>query len=488
MLNIKRVNGVTAISLDEKPVGSLVHRELMAEHYVKLPFTLADPVYLRVGDYLECDFGRFELMKPYRPKYNPETSGYDYTLQMDAYYMKWENKKCKYLPETTANEVSFHLTATAEVHMNVIIRNVNALGEKDSTFLYNGQSFVYELRNFPSSKVGTMKYIQYSNLGIISALNAIATAFECEWWVEGNVIYLGKCLLSGEEVEFTIDENVESMNSSESSSEYATRIMAFGSTRNLPKDYRKNSSADVTVDGVVQKRLMLPVLTCPNGYIQDSDVQNESEAIEGVYIDEDIYPKTECVVSEVIPFESTVDNGDGTTTTQTFYRLKDSSGLDFSNSYRLEGEELRMVFQSGLLNGMDFECIYNDDEEYYEVVVNEDYGRALPDDTLKPRVGDTFVLYGWDVTKIGNTGLIDAAEARLETSAIAKLGEMKVDPNTYTCEMYSDWYSEWMDDNQSVVFSLGQPVILNNLAYFPDGRSSRVIGYELKLDVPYDSP
>ena len=488
MLEIKRISGETVISFEEVPTGSLVHRELMADHFVKVPFTLVAPVYFRVGDYLENDFGRFELTKPYRPKYNPETSGFDYTLQLEAYYLKWENKKCKYLPESTSNEVSFHLTATADVHMSLIIRNVNALGEKDRSYLYNGQQFRFELRNFPTSKNGVAKYVQYSEMGIISALNAIATAFECEWWIEGNVIYLGKCLLTGQDVQFSIDINVEKMQSSESSNEYATRIIAFGSTRNLPKDYRKNDSADITRDGIVQKRLMLPVTTCPLGYIQDSDVQNETEAIEGVYVDDQIYPKTACVVSEVIEYEATVENEDGTTTTKTFYRLKDSSGLNFSSDYILEGETLHILFQSGVMNGMDFECHYDDAEKYYEVVVNEDYGRELPDEALHPSVGDSFVLYGWDSTKIGGTGLIDDAEAELEIAARAKLDEMKVDPNTYTCDMYSDWYYNWMKSNNSVVFSLGQPVFLNNIAYFLTGRSSRVIGYELKLDIPYDSP
>ena len=488
MVEIKRISGASVISFDEMPSGSLVHRELMADHFVKIPFTLISPVYFRIGDYIETDFGRFELTKPYRPKYNTETSGFDYSVQLDAWYMKWENKICKYLPESTSNEVSFHLTATVDVHLSLVVKNINVIGQTDPTFRYHGSEMRFELKNFPSSKAGVAKYVQYSQMGIISTLNNIATAFECEWWVEGNVIYFGKCLLSGDDVQLTIDDNVEKMSSSESKNEYATRIYAFGAERNLPKNYRSNSSADITKDGVVQKRLMLPVSTCPKGYIQDGDVQNETEAIEGVFVDDQIYPKTNCVVSEVIEYTDTVEEDDGTTTTQTFYRLKDSSGLNFSTDYILEGETLHILFQSGKMNGMDFECQYNDEEKYYEVVVNDSYGRSLPDAALHPEVGDSFVLYGWDSTKIGGTGLIDDAEARLEIAARAKLEEMRVDPNTYTCEMFSDWYYRWMETNRQVVFSIGQPVFLNNIAYFPSGRSSRIIGYELKLDVPYDSP
>ena len=69
-----------------------------------------------------------------------------------------------------------------------------------------------------------------------------------------------------------------------------------------------------------------------------------------------------------------------------------------------------------------------------------------------------------------------------------KLEDMKVDPNTYECTMRSDWYSNKMDTEVFVCYSLGQKVQLLNPTYFPNGRSSRIIGFEMKLDIPYDTP
>lgn len=492
MVEIKSIGGNVVLGFDDIPEGSLVHRELMGEHYVKIPFSLETPIYFRIGDYLENEFGRFELTAPYRPKYNTQTSGFDYELQLNAHYLKWENKLCKYLPYSTSNEVSFHLTSTADVHLAMIVRNVNAIGEKDSTFKYNGKPFVYELKNFPVDKLTKAIYVQYNRIGIISALNAVADAFECEWWIEGNIIYFGRCEINSDEVDFTIDENVSDMSSSESQNEYATRIIAFGSTRNLPKDYRKDTTADITKDGIVQKRLMLPISgphACHNGYLQDEDVRNEAEAVEAVFVDDTIYPRTMCKVSEVITYVSKKhDEETGEEITQTFYRLKDSSGLNFSTDYILEGETLHILFQSGSMNGMDFECKYSDSEKYYEVIVNDNYGRSLPDETLHPKEGDEFVLYGWDSTKIGNTGLIEQAEEELRLATVAKLADMKIDPNTYTCKMESDWYDEWMQVTNANHFTIGQKVKLNNIAYFQTGRSSRIIGYELKLDFLFDEP
>lgn len=493
MIEIKRLDGTTVLVLAYMSNGALVHRELGGEHYVKLPFTTEEPVTFRLGDYVVLeDFGRFELTKPYVPEYDEKTASYSYTLQLDAYYMKWKNKICRYIPSSSASETSFHLTAAIDIHLGVIVNGINALGAKDSNFLYEGQAYSFVLNNFPADEVGVAKYKQYQNTDFISALDDLATIFDCEWWVEGNIINFGKCKLDGTEVELKQDENVERMTGSESSSDYATRIIAFGADRNLPSSYRKDNSADVTQNGVVQKRLMLPLTgehACKFGYLQDTEVSKETDAVEIVFVNEDIYPQTQCVVSKVEAYESTAeDKNTGETITKTYYRLTDGSGFAFSNDYILDGKTLHLLFQSGKMNGMDFECAYNEEKKYYEVIVNEDYGRELPDTALHPEVGDKFVLYGWDSTKIGNTGLIEAAEEELYQSALKKLQELKTDPNTYTCSMMSDWYEEKMRTESLKVWSIGQPVKLVNPAFFVNGRSSRIIGYEIKLDIPYDTP
>lgn len=493
MIEIYRKDGTRVIRM-EIPEGTLVHRELMKDHYVKIPFSTDEPVYFHLGDWCQiAGFGRFELTELYSPKYNTQTGGYDYTLQLDAYYIKWKNKICKYVPEDSVSETSFRLTADISTHLEVIMDTINAVGAKDSNFRYEGLPFRYELVNFDEDKAVLAKYKQYDNTDIISALNDLASIYDCDWWVDDDCIKFGRLEIDGEEVDFEIDVNVAEMSGSESKKEYANRIYAFGSDRNLPKNYRAHDPSVITHNGVIQKRLMLPLTGnhgCPYGYVQDGNL-TETGAVEIVVINDDIYPKVKCVVDRVETYtDTTTDEETGETITQTFYRLYDGSGFHFSSDYILEGETLHILFQSGKMNGMDFECHYDDEHGYYEVVANEDYGRLLPDTSLHPEEEDEFVLYGWDSSRIAETGIIDNAEEELYQDALKRLEEYKIDPNTYTCKMMSDVYEEEMITSQSTYthYDMGQKVCLINPAYFANGRSSRIIGYEIKLDIPYDSP
>ena len=509
MIEIRHLDDTRVIQM-EIPEGALVHRELMSDHYAKLPFATDTPIYFKLGDwcYLE-GYGRFELTEPYLPKYNTQTGGYDYDLRLDAHYIKWKNKKVKYMPASAASETSFSLTANIDTHLNVIINNINALGEADSNYRYYGDPFTFEFRNFTGDRNAAFHKL-YDNTDILSAIYDLADICDCEAWIEDNIICFGRCELSGQEVNFEIGVNVSEMSEADSKKDYATRLYVFGSTKNLPADYRKDNTADITQNGVVQKRLMLPLSLSPHGYIQDSGVTCETEAVEAVFVDESVYPKVECEVSTVIPYETNVTDSEGNVVYEEghdgeeghelkhiFYRIKDANGfrLIFDKDgeeidLRLPGEQTRIVFQSGAMNGMDFECSYNKEDDYYEIIENEDYGRALPDGDLCPAVGDTFVIYGWDASQIESTDLISVAENRLHEVGLQKLAKLKIDPTVYTCTMDSDVYESSMRSQQGAYnhHDLGQKVKLINRAYFSAGRSSRVIGYEIKLDIPYDSP
>ena len=463
---------------------------LMKEDYIMLKFSLENPIYFKLGSYVECNFGLFEVCDLQKPAFNTNTAGYDYELRLDAYYWKWKNKIFKYTPETTGQEASWNLTAPLDVQAGIVLRNLKALG-----YTYKGQDFVFSIDSTVENKSQLMSY---DNINILDACFEMAKKWDCECWVTENIIHFGRCE-SGDAVIFEIGKNVQEMSQSESRSTYATRIYAFGSTKNIPSDYRPVDET-VVVNGVVQKRLMLPEGT---PYIDAYPDMTTEEAVEQVVIFDEVYPRRTGIMSDVTTIEVTdkVENEDGTTTEEKWnaYRFRDT-GVNFSEKYILPGQELRIRFGSGLLNGWEFAVKFNPEgkpekledggwnpeAQLWEIVRNEDYGRPLPGDVLFPQDGDEYVLSGWDSTKITELGLVGAAEQELKEKTEKYAAKSKIDPSTYGCTMMSN--DAYREDGVHNFYGIGQKVNLINKAYFENGRQSRVIGFEFNLDYSFDSP
>lgn len=500
MIQIKRNNKVF-FTLEDFGEGSKLSYQLMDHHYIILKFTTATPIYFEIGDSVEIpDFGYFELTSSYFPKHN-DSDGYDYEMQMDAYYMSWKNKICKYRPQHGANETSFKLTTTVGVHMNVILGNLKALG-----LTYNGKDFSVDYTTYNNKAFDVQKrfLIEYGSISILDALNAICSedALNCEWWIDGSIIYLGYCEMEGQTT-FEQNVNVLSMSYSESKSTYITRLYAFGSDRNIPKGYFTGADADVTTDGVATDYLMLPNkevdsdgFYAKDGYLENVNVvKNDKQAIEGVVMFDDEYPKVESVVSSIKTYDSTVNNEDGTKTTQTFWQVTstDSFTNNFKESWIKSNLTLGIKFTSGALMGMEFDVSFKviDKVNYFEIVANDTYGRTLPDGVMCPKVGDKYFLFNWDATKITDTDLIPTAQLSLFDRAKQYYQKTMISNSNFTCTMDGDkFYNDGIYDYHP----LGEQVKLINDMFAQvdaDGkhyRNSRIIGMEIPLDIPYDHP
>ena len=500
MIQIKRNNKVF-FTLEDFGEGSKLSYQLMDHHYIILKFTTATPIYFEIGDSVEIpDFGYFELTSAYFPKHN-DSDGYDYEMQMDAYYMSWKNKLCKYRPQHGANETSFNLTTTVGVHMNVILGNLKALG-----LTYNGKEFSVDYTTYNNKAFDVQKrfLIEYGSISILDALNAICSedALNCEWWIDGSIIYLGYCEMEGQTT-FEQDVNVLSMSYSESKSTYITRLYAFGSDRNIPKGYFTGADADVTTDGVATDYLMLPNkevdsdgFYAKDGYLENVNVvKNDKQAIEGVVMFDEEYPKVECRVSRIKTYDSTVDNNDGTKTTQTFWQIgsTDSFAESFEASWIKSNLTLGIKFTSGALMSMEFDVSFKiiDKENFFEIVANDTYGRTLPDSVMCPKEGDRFFLFNWDATKITDTDLIPTAQLSLFDRAKQYYQKTMISNSNFTCTMDGD---KFYNGGTYDYHPLGEQVKLINDMFAQvdaDGkhyRNSRIIGMEIPLDIPYDHP
>lgn len=488
MISIKDITGKIRFFTEIK-TGSVYRKTLMKEDYILLYFSVYQPVLFEKGDYCDTEFGRFEIVDLVFPKYNTSTGGYDYELRLDAEYYKWKNKILFYDRQGGNREASWNLTRTPDAHLSIVVSNLKSLG-----YTYNsGVEYTFSI---DSTVEKSAKLIQYDNTNIIDALTKIAETWDAEWWIVDHVIHLGRCEYNTA-VDFELNGLVSEMSRSESNDNYATRVYAFGSTRNLPTNYRPDITG-VVVDGVVQRRLMLPEGT---PYVDAFPDMSTEEAVEEVVVFEDVYPKRIGTMSDVTTKEYTdkIENEDGTTTEVKWnaYRFRDS-GITFSKEYIIPGQELRIVFQSGPLNGMDFAVTFNPgaaDEknsdgswnsaaQLWEIVRNEDYGRELPSAPLIPENGNTYVLYGYD-TKFVSVSMIPDAEKELLEKTKSYVEKSKIDPSVYTCVMDPIKVGGF-DGGRVIDLEIGDRVNIINPAYAIKSRQSRIYGFEKALDKKYE--
>lgn len=230
---------------------------LMQEDYIQLEFTLAEAVNIGIGSYTtDPIFGRFFVTTEQMPKYNPATCGYDYSLRMDKDYMRLRNFIHCLVSDGKRMETSWSLTDKLAVHAQQIADNVNIVFPPDVTESYDTQtqSYTYTSTGYVIDVQDTLltasdiKFLTFDAVDIIEALDMIAEAWECEWWVTdedkviGNttyqhVIHFGKCELDNERFTLVAGDNVESIDATRDQQSFANRIYAYGSTKNVPENY-----------------------------------------------------------------------------------------------------------------------------------------------------------------------------------------------------------------------------------------------------------
>lgn len=231
--------------------GCIEKFTLMQEDYIELHFKSVDPIYFPIGSHTTWNDKEYYIIEAQQPSYDESTGGYNYELKFEAYYRAWQMKIYKYSPdvdkengknvdkennkENGTREAEFSLTANLENQVSTFVRCLNKEG-----FRYNKKEFEKDVPDEDYYK--EVKTMTYSSVNFIEALNQIADEWDAEWWVDGNFIRFGKCQDAGEAIEFKLGENVVSMSGSKSETDYATRVYAFGSDKNLPKNYGKGDA------------------------------------------------------------------------------------------------------------------------------------------------------------------------------------------------------------------------------------------------------
>lgn len=228
---------------------------LMQEDYIELHFNLLEPVFFEIGCWAMWNGKKYYVTEFQQPSYDASTGGYGYELKLNAYYRAWGLKLYKYASlsfnadesSVALRELTFSLTANLRTHAETIVRCLNLDGfrwynesnRKEEKFYAD----LWKSNNEEEVDFKEVKTLTYDSVNYIDALSQIAEEWSTEWWVQDNILYFGKCQDNTKEaVDFEQGVNVETIDGSKNQSDYATRIYAFGSDKNLPKNYDKGDA------------------------------------------------------------------------------------------------------------------------------------------------------------------------------------------------------------------------------------------------------
>lgn len=442
---------------------AIYKRELMSEHYILITLNWIEKADFLRGCYIDYQGKRYTLRDDAVPTIDVNTGGYHYELKFESFEMFFLDFILFYTYQDL-KEAEWTLTAKAENFLLIALDSINE---------YFGLTDEAEKWKIGICTPTETLNISFSSQNVFDGLTDIAEQFGAEWWLDydNKTLNLGYYEF-GDEIELQRERELTDITvSNANNEEYCTRLFAFGSTRNIPSNYRGVNNGS-TVDAIVQKKLRLPA---SNGdYIDAFPNMKKGEIIERVKVFDSIYPRR---IGEItaLRVDDTQKDEDGNP--WLIYYFKDS-GLNFSKDYILPGQTLMLSFgENSWLSGRDFELAYHEDTQEFEIINDQSIeGLTIPNDILKPRIGDNYVLYNFDISLVGDQ-YVGEAEQELLVESQSWLQSIIEDNATYECPINMVEYSE-----SDLDFEIGQKVKLVSVLFKNGFKSSRIFGHVKNID------
>lgn len=421
-------------------------KTLGGDNLLSLSFVHYDFVQLDVNDYCEFEGERYWLQERYLPTQKSEG---EWSYDVKLYGIESLIKRLLVLKNPDGeNEAVFTLTAPAADHVRLIVGSINA---------GMGNSANWKMGAVMATENLT---IDYNGTYCDEGLRLVAEAAKTEWWVEGQTVNVCRCE-HGEELTLRYPESITQLErDTADGAKFYTRLFPMGSSRNI--DRAKYGSV----------RLQLP------GGRKYVDMNVDKYGIFHHYEEaafSAIYPRRVGTVSEVR--ETTVKGNDGKPFK--IYWFKDGE-LPFNpNEYEIGGLVKHVVFQSGELNGRDFEVNYHAGSQEFEIITTWPYSDdiQLPGGTLVPKSGDKYIL--WNIRMPDE--YYGLAEQEYLEAVEAFNAKHCIDTSVYKCPTHHVWV-----ERNNVQIYVGRKIRLENEQYFPEAgfRSSRITRISRSVALP----
>ena len=416
--------------------------ELMTENALSLSFTVPTCVPLQVNDYITLEGVRFSVKKEYKPK---KKNSQEYSYSVKFYAPIHDAQQVIYLHLTDGQyEPQFSLDGSPREHLQKWVDNMNRI--------YGEERWrIGDVIDAPNGN------IEYNNTTCWDALASMTETFSTEWWSDGFYINLCRCE-RGERVELGYMQGLTSLTPTENSDDvkFFTRLIPLGSTRNIDRSRYGFS------------RLQLPdrarYVDHNTGYGLYEHV--EEEAFSG------IFPHYTGTISSVRSQEKTGNDGKPFTV----YYFKDE-GMEFDPcDYEIAGLVKQLSFQSGELNGRDFEANYHSESKEWEIInTYPDEDTQLPGGNLIPHAGDKYIPW--------NFRMPEAYEKQAELDYKAAVDDFLSSYSEDITKYGGDTDYTYIEKH-SVPLRLGQSVRLLSEEYFPGSgyRDTRMTKVTRKLE------
>lgn len=358
----------TIISSFPATESTMYTHALMGAHKIDAPFKAPKILPIQIGDYIEYKGEQFTINTVPSCKKN---TNYDYDYQIT-----FEGIRYKLYDKILMNSFGmsdFTYYGTAADLLELIVINMNQID--------SGWSMGMVEETEPQHITIT------AGTSCMVALTQGAQQFKLEWTTQGRTINLVK--KAGQDTALIFERgNGKGLytlsRTAISDANVVTRVYGYGSTRNLPIDYRGGIGRLTFAERFIDKNVDLYGIK------------------EGTYTDEEIYPRRLGIVTAVSVFSET----------SATFTIQDSS-LDFNLSDQIiPNVEGLVSFKTGELAGSDFVITgYDHTTKTITLRVKDDAGERLPSATYQAAIGDTFVFLDIDMPQ----SYIDAAEDEVKT-------------------------------------------------------------------------
>lgn len=364
---------------------------IMRVNNLVLSFDRPDFIGFQKGDYTN-DFER-----PYKLNTAPtvnKISGYDYkyTLTMDPEVA--DLGKTQYLFLNSHNKYTegrFDLREKPIGFLNLIVTNMLRKYGADSGWK---AGFCID---------ADYQTLSYNGNSCLEVITDLAGKFNTEWICEGKTISLYKKQTnSGIVLSYGSGNTLYSITSQpqdvQDTVKSANRIYAYGSDKNIGSNYRNGAQRLRLADD------RLYVERIQNG----EEVVEKTVVFDGTNGRPEIYPHREGTVTSVGGNLEFTD-----------------IAIDFNiNDYQIGGTTVVVTFNTGQLAGQDFDLhLFDNNSKTFTINTSTSQTLVLPNDTLKPAVGDTYVVTGIMQPLV----YVTKAEAELAAAALKELNDNYAD-------------------------------------------------------------